>query len=538
MALEQDTVKYPIAALVVVFTIIRLLIASLINLGNDEVYYFTYAVLPDWNHFDHPPLVGIFIRLFTFNLHSNSEVFVRMPGIVAAAVNTWLIAYCGSLVKNRNTGIIAAVLYNSSVYTSILSGIFILPDSVQLTFWLAALYAMLRCIKATGLAGIRRYLLLTGLLIGLATMSKVHGVFLWAGFLGFIAVDHRGLFKSPYLYVSLAITALLVSPILFWNIGNDFITWRFHSERVTVTGAGINLKSFFGTTIGQILYANPFQVAIFILAGRELVRKKVFADAASVALLLWCSLPIIGCTMLVSLFRDTLPHWSGPGFIGLMLIGAAWADGVILPTISNLPRKLLIGSVGLILFVFTVGPILIRCYPGTMSSAPFPRTGAGDATLDITGWEQLLPAFEKLRNDDVANGRMQRNAPMVVHKWFPGSHIYYHVAYPLGMRTVGVGKLEDLHQFAWLNAIYGQVAAGSDAWYITPSNNFTDPAVQFAGQFERFEKAGTITQRRNGHAARHWYIYRLKNAQQNLNNPISHPSSLSSLSSPSSYFPN
>jgi 4-amino-4-deoxy-L-arabinose transferase-like glycosyltransferase len=532
MALEQSIVKYPVAALVVVFTIIRLLIASLINLGNDEVYYFTYAVLPDWNHFDHPPLVGIFIRLFTFNLHSNSEVFVRMPGIVAAAVNTWLIAHCGSLAKNRNTGIIAAILYNSSVYTSILSGIFILPDSVQLTFWLAALCVMLRCIKATGLAGIRRYLLLTGLLIGLATMGKVHGVFLWVGFLGFIAVDHRGLFKSPYLYVSLAITALLVSPILIWNIGNDFITWRFHSERVTVTGAGINLKSFFVTTIGQILYANPFQVTIFMLAGRELGRRKVFADAASVALLLWCSLPIIGCTMLVSLFRDTLPHWSGPGFIGLMLIGAAWADGVILPTINNLPRKLIIGSVGLILFVFTVGPILIRCYPGTMSSAPYPRTGAGDATLDITGWEQLLPAFEKLRNDDVVNGRMQRNAPMVVHKWFPGSHIYYHVACPLGMRTVGVGKLEDLHQFAWLNAIYGQVAAGSDAWYITPSNNFTDPAVQFAGQFERFEKAGTITQRRNGHVARYWYIYKLKTAQQNLGNPIARSSSLSS------YFPN
>lgn len=513
MALEQTIIKHPLALLVVVFTVIRLLIAGLINLGNDEVYYFTYAVLPDWNHFDHPPLVGIFIRLFTFNLHCNAEVFVRMPGIVAAAINTWLIARCGNLVKNQNTGLIAAVLYNSSVYTSILSGIFILPDSVQLTFWLAALYAMLRCIKATGLADIRRYLLFTGLLIGLATMSKVHGIFLWLGFLGFITVDHRGLFKSPYLYVSLALTALLVSPILFWNIGNDFITWRFHSERVVVTEAGINLKSFFRTTIGQILYANPFQVALFILMGRELVRKKVFADAASVALLLWCSLPIIGCTILVSLFRDTLPHWSGPGFIGLMLAGAAWADGVILPTANKLPRKLLTGSVGLILFVFTVGPILIRSYPGTMSSKPFPHTGTGDATLDITGWDQLLPAFEKLRKDDIASGKMDADAPMVVHKWFPGSHIYYHVAYPLGMRTVGVGSLEDLHQFAWLNKLYGEVAAGSDAWYITPSNNYTDPAKQYSGRFERFEKAGTITQRRNGCVARYWFVYRLRNAR-------------------------
>lgn len=508
--------KHPVTALVVVFTIIRLLIANLINLGNDEVYYFTYAVLPDWNHFDHPPLVGIFIRLFTFNLHGNSEVFVRMPGIAAAAINTWLIARCGLLISNRNTGLIAAVLYNSSVYTSILSGIFILPDSVQLTFWLAALNAMLRCIKATGLADIRRYLLLIGLFTGLATMSKVHGVFLWFGFLGFIVSDRRGLLKSPYLYLSIAITALLVSPILLWNFSNDFITWRFHSERVTVSESGMNIKSFLRTTIGQILYANPFQIIIFILTGKAIARGLSVANAAAVALLYWCSLPIIACTMLVSLFRDTLPHWSGPGFLGLILLGAAWCDKSIFPNLYNLPKKLLTGSVGLILFVFTFGPILIRCYPGTMSPKPFPHTGAGDATLDITGWEQLLPAFEKLRNDDIAKGVMTRDAPMVVHKWFPGSHIYYHVAYPLGMRTVGVGKLEDLHQFAWLNRLYGPVAAGSDAWYITPSNNFTDPAEQYAGQFESFEKAGTITQRRNGQVARYWFVYRLRNARHDL----------------------
>lgn len=513
MALEYIN-KHPVAALVIVFTIIRLLIANLINLGNDEVYYFTYAVLPDWNHFDHPPLVGVFIRIFTFNLHCNSEVFVRMPGIVAAAINTWLIAHCGSLIKNRNTGLIAALLYNTSVYTSILSGIFILPDSVQLTFWLAALCAMLRCIKATGLPDIRRYLLLTGLFIGLATMSKVHGVFLWFGFLGFIVSDRRGLLKSPYLYLSIAITALLVSPILFWNLSNDFITWRFHSERVTVSDGGINIKSFFRTTVGQVLYANPFQVVIFLLTGKAIARALSVANAAAVALLYWCSLPIIACTMLVSLFRDTLPHWSGPGFLGLILLGAAWADNFIFPTLNNLPKKLLNGSVLLILFVFTVGPILIRSYPGTMSPKPFPHTGAGDATLDITGWEQLLPAFEKLRNDDIASGRMQRDAPMVVHKWFPGSHIYYHVAYPLGMRTVGVGKLEDLHQFAWLNRLYGQVAAGADAWYISPSNNFSAPSQLFEGQFERFEKAGTITQRRNGHVARYWFVYRLRNARR------------------------
>ena len=48
--------------------IIKSIPASMIELGNDEVYYWTYALFPDWSHFDHPPMVGITIQLFTLNL--------------------------------------------------------------------------------------------------------------------------------------------------------------------------------------------------------------------------------------------------------------------------------------------------------------------------------------------------------------------------------------------------------------------------------------------------------------------------------------
>ena len=437
---------------------------------------------------------------------------VRMPGIVAAGVNTWLIARCGEMVKNQRAGLVAALLYNTSIYTSIISGIFILPDSVQLVFWLGALCTMLRTIQSGHPAVIRRNLLLTGLWIGLAIMSKVHGAFLWFGFLGFMIIDRPGLLKSPYLYVSIAITAVIASPILFWNISNDFITWRFHSERVTVTEQGIDLKAFFRTLIGQVLYANPVQIALFVLTGRVIARRQNFLDASVVALLLWCSIPIILCTTLISLFRDTLPHWSGPGFIGLMLIAASWIETQLGDPLRNFYRKMLHACIGVIAFVLIAGPILIKTYPGTMSPKPFPHTGDGDATLDITGWEQLLPAFEKIRNDDIRSGKMSGDAPILVHKWFPGAHIYYHVAYPLGMRVTGAGELNDLHQFAWLNGLYGQLPASADAWYISPSNNFTDPAEIYAGQFHSIEKAATVTQRRNGRTARYWFIYRLKSA--------------------------
>ncbi|GGC05317.1 hypothetical protein GCM10011325_35260 [Dyadobacter sediminis] len=349
-------------------------------------------------------------------------------------------------------------------------------------------------------------------------MSKVHGAFLWIGFLAFLAARKQESLRNPYLYASLFLTLLLISPILFWNINNDFITLRFHSERVVITDHGINFKSFFRTTIGQILYANPVHIVLFVMAGKAIARKQTFLTAPYMGLLLWSGIPIIICTIVLSLFRDTLPHWSGPGFIAFMLMAAAWLEER-----AAMPfyHRLINSCIGFMVFVFIAGPLLVRCYPGTMSPRKFPQTGSGDATLDIYGWDQLLPAFEKIRNDDIRRVTMSPQAPLLVHKWFPGAHIYYYVAYPLQMRLVGGGNIHDLHQFCWLNRSYGHVATGTNAWLIVPSNYFTDPVKQYAGQFKSIEKAGTITQRRGGRIARYWFVYRLKHATQRIGCNIS-----------------
>jgi hypothetical protein len=82
--------KNHVVYIIVISSLVRILIAATTELGNDEVYYWTYAIQPDWNHFDHPPLVGLFIRLFTFNLSLRDELFIRLTSIIAAAANTWL----------------------------------------------------------------------------------------------------------------------------------------------------------------------------------------------------------------------------------------------------------------------------------------------------------------------------------------------------------------------------------------------------------------------------------------------------------------
>ncbi|WP_221391444.1 glycosyltransferase family 39 protein [Dyadobacter sp. NIV53] len=495
--------------LIVITTVIRCIVACYVELGNDEAYYFTYAVQPDWNHFDHPPMVGLFIRLFTLNLHWINDLAVRLPAILGAALNTWLIARCGLVVKNERTGFIAAVLYNTSIYTSIIAGLFILPDSVQLVFWLAALYHMLRLSTVSNQALQNKQILMLGVWIGLAIMCKVHGIFLWSGFLGYILFYKRSLLKNPCLYVSLLLTFLIISPILIWNFQNEFISWRFHSERVEVKN-GINLALFLTTTLGQIAYNNPVNVCIFLITLAAIKKWKYLIHSHVLQILLWCSLPIIFCTVLVSIFRFTLPHWSGPGFLGLMLLSAAYID-FRMKSGTNLYTRLLKISATLIAVVIVAGTLLVNFYPGTLSTRPWPKTGSGDFTLDISGWEGLSDEFKKLRLNDIKTGRMSAETPIVTHKWFPGGHLLYYVAYPLKMRFTGIGQLNELHKFVWLNVIYGSPAIGSNAYFITSSDDFADPNILYGKIFQIIEKPYRTPQIRNGNVARYWYVYRLKN---------------------------
>lgn len=106
---------------------------------------------------------------------------------------------------------------------------------------------------------------------------------------------------------------LFISPILYGNITTDFITWTFHSERVTVQEA-INFKSFLITIAGQVLYSNPVQLFIYSICLAAYAKGNFIADSRAVGLLMWCSVPIILATTLVFSVQNYSPTLERPGF--------------------------------------------------------------------------------------------------------------------------------------------------------------------------------------------------------------------------------
>ncbi len=505
--------KKQVVYLILLTFIARCVVGSMVELGNDEVYYYTYALQPDWNHFDHPPMVGWVIRLFTFNLHWLSDLSMRLAAIVSCAIATWLIYLCGKLIRNERTGWLAALFYNLSVYSGIISGLFILPDSPQMVFWLASMYVILQLIVQPETKSNNRKLLLLGLLIGLTVMSKVHGIFLWLGFGGYILFHKRSWLKNPFLYLSVLITAIIISPILFWNIQHDFITFKFHGERVEVKKFAIDINSFLQTFIGQILYNNPLIIVLYILAFIQLKKSAMPKNIRNI--FLWLSLPIIFLTTAISLFRNTLPHWSGPGFTALMLL-TAWIVDESNVSGKNIFSVLTKISAGVIITALIAGVIVINFYPGTFNPGKDIKDhGRHDFTLDMYGWKQFGKEFLQKRAEDIRQGKMPADAPLVVENWFPAAHLLFY-ATKNSMDMKAIGDINRLHKFAWLNTQQQNIPQGTDAYYIAVSNFFIDPYKLYADLFTDIQLSNTLVQNRNGAASRYFFIYHLKNAKSNI----------------------
>jgi len=501
--------------------LLRMIAAALLELGNDEVYYVLYALDLHANYFDHPPGVGLLIRIFTGDLSFMHEFFIRSGAIFCAGVGTFLTYKLGTLLKNERTGWYAAIFYNTSIYTSVIAGAFIIPDSPQVVFWMGSLLVMYQIIlKSEKLHSVKlvQWLLL-GLLIGLCIMCKVHGIFLWFGFGLYLLFYQRKLLANYGVYLAAAATITIMSPILIWNIQNDFITYKFHSERVAIQESIFHMDSFFQTLGGQLLYNNPINAVVIIIALWK-VRSLNYLSLTGFRFILLCGLPIILVVTIMSLFNSLLPHWSGPGFMVLGLLASAYLDEM---TKVNFFPKVMKVSAYLIATAFVAAILIIKFYPGTLGYRDKARYGEGDFTLDMYGWKYFGNEFSSWLKYQKKNSVLKDDIKIISHKWFPAAHLDYYVAIPNNIALVGVGKITDLHQYFWLNKDRAVLQKGEDALCIIPSNYSVNIDEAFLPYFNSAEFVKTFESRRSGQMARYFNIYLLKNFQANDEMHVSIP---------------
>ena len=493
--------------LILLGSLLRLWVAASLELGNDEVYYQTYAQHLQWAYFDHPPMIALLIRLSTFNLFFHNELFIRLGPILCAAIGTWLIFKTGSLINNERTGWIAAILYNTSFYSSIIAGTFILPDSPQLIFWLLSIYFMIRILD-NQVEGRKQifYFISLGICTGLCIMSKVHGVFLWFGFGGYVIFYRRSLLKSPAFWTSLIITLAIIFPAWWWNYENHFITYQYHQGRISFWGKQPDPDHLLQQVLGSIFYCNPVNFVLYILALSSIAKGRIKSVPKEYLLFLWLSLPLILVLLWTSLFSETLPHWSGPAYLSLMLPAACYLDGRTAVGVNSRWLKTAVWLYGCVVILGVLG---IKYLPFRIGSSIPVNLGKGDISLDMTGWRRFSKSLDSLYRSDISSGRMNPNTIILSDYWFPAAHLEHYYGISYRHTVLAIGPVGDIHHFAWMNQRRSRMLSGSDAYFIYPSNYYGPPKATLKNKFQTVGDSILIPQYRAGIPVRNFVIYRM-----------------------------
>jgi len=511
-----------VVLLILISALVRIFLAYSVELGNDEVYYRLYALFPDWSHFDHPLMVGLVMQIFSFNMVFQSELVLRLSAIVFGSINIWMMFRIGCLVNNERTGFIAAVLYVGSIYATVITGIFILPDTPQSLFWIWSIYLMLKVLPKGHVSNSMNYeMLLLGLTLGLGILSKYTTVFLWAGMGMYILFFRREWFRRKSLYLSLLITFVCILPILIWNYQNDFISFTFHSSRVDVEGYALNFNTFFRELLGEAFYNNPVNFFLILLVIIPVFKDSLEVKKSVEAILVLSSLPLIISFIIFSLFRETLPHWSAPAYTTMLILVAIWLNQF---KNQKLMKGLLISSVSFLILTLVLGYFQINSGVFDLSGNKDPnRLGKNDFSLDMFGYKQVGEGFAEIVENDLKTGKMPDNSVLIGDNWFPLANYQYYAAHPIGMKVYGISDLHHLHKYAWTNKIQGGFSLGMNGYYLTDSKYFRIPNELITSCFETIESADTIPVYRNGKLVKNAYVFRLKNMVKIPTDPFEFP---------------
>ena len=270
-----------VAALIAAMTVLRLTYASLLDLRTDEAYYWTWSKENVLSFLDHPPMIAWFIRFGTA-IFGDTNLGVRFAGILAMLVTQLLLADIVRRVTHDVRAVVIVLLFpEAALYYGLLMAK-VSPDVALIPFATAMVWALIRLWEG----GDARWWLAAGVFGGLALLSKFTAVMLIPAVLAFMLVpDWRGRWlRSPYPWLAALIAVVLFLPVLIWNAGHDWASFRFQFVRATATHGWslLTVGDFIGLQFGLV----GFILLPVVLSGLAMTAWRGYRRFDAVAILL------------------------------------------------------------------------------------------------------------------------------------------------------------------------------------------------------------------------------------------------------------
>jgi 4-amino-4-deoxy-L-arabinose transferase-like glycosyltransferase len=390
-----------IAALIGLFTMIRLLIAPSFGMGVDEAHYVLYAKHLDWSYVDHPPLVGWIHALFYYSLGS-SEFLARLPAIILfALVSVLSYRFILSFSGSKRTAVTGVLALNVSFMMNAL-GIMLLPETILL----ALMLPIIDLTKKIESHGRFRDFIFLGIVLGLAGLTKYTAILFVPPILIYLLIKKRSdLIFSRYMFFAGSLAILMVMPVIYWNFNHDFISFRYQTGHL-LGGTSISFEKPLASLAAQFGAYCPF---LFLIAFYGFFKGlRHHDDNIRLAVLFG---GVIYIFFFYSSLHDTaLPHWTGLFYLLFIPIGVFFMMDQPTRFKRNFLKVSLGFSLAVTLFLYIELPAKFFAFPDYQS--PF---------RDIYGYQAIAKEAK-----DLFEANSHPHKALAVSNWTIGSRIMYY----------------------------------------------------------------------------------------------------------------
>jgi 4-amino-4-deoxy-L-arabinose transferase-like glycosyltransferase len=443
--------------------------APFFDLGVDEAHYVLYAKHLDLSYFDHPPLVGWIHALIYYPFGSN-ELLARIPAILLLALTSFLCYRFILSFGSPREALYGTLALNSSFMFGAL-GLGLVPETVLIPL----VFLLIFSIQKVESGGSNTDFFLLGVILGLAGLAKYTSVLFVPALVIYLVLQRRSdILLNPRLLITALVALLLISPVLVWNVRNDFISFKFQSGHV-VGGDRVSFEKLYLSLATQFVAFSPPLFCLAIFGFIQSSRK--FYSQMKLPLLLG-GVPFL-FFLYASLYKRALPHWNAVFFLLFIPIGTVLLSRIPSRTARNLLVFSLWFSTVISLFVhFELAFKLFR-FPDYKS--PF---------RDIYAVSTSVQQANKILATDATPNK---NKALAVTNWSAASRVLYY-SLPYGSEVFLIDMRRDQFQI-WRQ----HDPAGYDLLFIRThffnrdiSDSYFCSAIENAGNYEIELQGGKV----------------------------------------------
>ncbi len=204
-----------------ILLLVKIILATFIPLFADEAYYWVWSKNLQLSYYDHPGMIA-----WLFSLGAPFDNFYqasRIPGVLLGHLTIWI----WFLLIRKYIAPENHILYLMGLSLIPLSGmgaLIMTPDLPLIFFWSLSLWLFRRALEESKLT----WYLLLGASLGLGFCAKYHIVLFPLAAILYVHFDKRWPSVSwRYLCGSLGAFIVFSAPTWYWNVANDFASFRF-----------------------------------------------------------------------------------------------------------------------------------------------------------------------------------------------------------------------------------------------------------------------------------------------------------------------